>query len=79
VAPLLGATKPSHIDAAVASLDIDLTDEEVSELEAPYTPRLDFQGLSDDADLARVWAKLGMPETAATQSNSELAGAGRTS
>jgi 1-deoxyxylulose-5-phosphate synthase len=60
VAPLVGATKPSHLDDAVASLEIDLTDDEVAELEAPYTPRADFQGVSDDAELARISAKLGI-------------------
>jgi aryl-alcohol dehydrogenase-like predicted oxidoreductase len=45
VAPLVGATKPSHVDDAVAALDITLTDEEVAALEAPYTPRYDFQDL----------------------------------
>ncbi|MET0146354.1 MAG: aldo/keto reductase [Ilumatobacteraceae bacterium] len=38
-APIIGATKQSHIDDAVASLDIELTDEEVAQLEAPYTVR----------------------------------------
>src|SRR5882757_9604298 len=42
----------SHIDDAVASLVIDLTDEEVAHLEQPYTPRYDFQRVSDDAVLA---------------------------
>ena len=60
VAPLVGATKPSHIDDAVASLDIELTDDEVAEIEAPYTPRADFQGISDDAELARISARLGI-------------------
>ncbi len=60
VAPLVGATKPSHIDDAVASLDIGLTDDEMAELEAPYTPRADFQGISDDAELARISARLGI-------------------
>ena len=27
-------------------------------LEAPYTPRYDFQGISDDADLQAVIARL---------------------
>jgi hypothetical protein len=36
----------SHLDDAVASLDIDLTDDEVARLEAPYTPRYDFQNVS---------------------------------
>jgi 1-deoxyxylulose-5-phosphate synthase len=60
VAPLVGASKPSHLDDAVASLDIELTGEEVAELEAPYTPRHDFQGVSDDAELARISARLGI-------------------
>ncbi len=38
-APIVGATKPEHIDDAVASLSVTLTAEEVAELEAPYTPR----------------------------------------
>ena len=60
VAPLVGATKPSHLEDAVASLDFTLTDDEVAALEAPYTPRYDFQGISDDAELARISAKLGI-------------------
>jgi aryl-alcohol dehydrogenase-like predicted oxidoreductase len=59
-APLVGATKPTHIDDAVASLTIELTDDEVTALEAPYTPRHDFQGVSDDAELARISARLGI-------------------
>jgi diketogulonate reductase-like aldo/keto reductase len=60
VAPLVGASKPSHLDDAVASLEIELTDDEVAELEAPYTPRYDFQGVSDDAELARISARIGI-------------------
>ena len=37
-APIIGATKPHHIDDAVAALDVELTDDEVARLEAPYTP-----------------------------------------
>ncbi len=37
-APIIGARKPSHLDDAVASLDIVLTDDEVAQLDAPYTP-----------------------------------------
>ncbi len=37
-APIIGATKPHHISDAVDSLDITLTDEEVSLLEEPYVP-----------------------------------------
>jgi 1-deoxyxylulose-5-phosphate synthase len=39
-APIVGATKPHHLSDAVAALDIDLTDDEVSALEQPYVPRL---------------------------------------
>jgi aryl-alcohol dehydrogenase-like predicted oxidoreductase len=64
VAPLVGASKPSHIEDAVASLDVDLTGEEVAALEAPYTPRHDFQGVSDDAELARISARIGIKPAA---------------
>ena len=37
--PLVGVTKTSHIDDAVAALDVVLTDDEVAALEEPYTPR----------------------------------------
>ena len=37
-APVIGATKASHIDDAVASLKVKLTDEEVAYLEEPYVP-----------------------------------------
>jgi diketogulonate reductase-like aldo/keto reductase len=60
VSTLVGASKPSHLDDAVASLDIELTNDEVAGLEAPYTPRYDFQGISDDAELARISARLGI-------------------
>jgi aryl-alcohol dehydrogenase-like predicted oxidoreductase len=38
-APIVGATKPSHIDDALASLDITLTADEIARLESPYTPQ----------------------------------------
>ncbi len=38
-APIVGATKPRHLADAVAALDIQLTDEEIQSLQAPYTPR----------------------------------------
>ena len=60
VAPIVGASKSSHLVDAVASLEIQLTDEEAAALEAPYTPRRDFQGVSDDAELARLAAKFGI-------------------
>jgi aryl-alcohol dehydrogenase-like predicted oxidoreductase len=37
-APLVGATKPSHLEDAAAALSVRLTDEEVAALEAPYVP-----------------------------------------
>ena len=37
--PIVGATKLAHLDDAVAALDIELSDEEISILEAPYRPR----------------------------------------
>jgi aryl-alcohol dehydrogenase-like predicted oxidoreductase len=57
-APLVGASTVRQIDDAIASLDIELSDEEIRALEAPYTPRHDFQGISDDADLQAVMARL---------------------
>ena len=38
-APLIGATKPGHIGAALEALTLGLTDEEVARLEAPYLPK----------------------------------------
>ncbi|WP_090591322.1 aldo/keto reductase [Auraticoccus monumenti] len=38
-APIVGATKPHHLDDAVAALELQLTEDEVATLEAPYTPR----------------------------------------
>jgi len=37
-APIVGATKPEHLDAAVRSLDLELTPAEVERLEAQYRP-----------------------------------------
>lgn len=39
VAPIVGATEPHHLDDAVASLDLTLTEDEVALLEEPYCPR----------------------------------------
>ncbi|NAZ85142.1 aldo/keto reductase [Kineococcus indalonis] len=38
VAPIVGATKPHHLDDALAALELELSEEEVAELEAPYEP-----------------------------------------
>jgi aryl-alcohol dehydrogenase-like predicted oxidoreductase len=37
-APIVGASKPHHLDDALAALSIKLTDEEVQKLEEPYRP-----------------------------------------
>ena len=39
-APIVGATKVSHLDAAAAAVGIDLTDDEITQLEQHYSPRL---------------------------------------
>lgn len=37
-APIIGATKPGHLETAVAALDVKLTDDQIKSLEAPYRP-----------------------------------------
>ena len=37
-APIIGATKMSHLDDAVAALDVKLSSEQVARLEEPYVP-----------------------------------------
>jgi len=38
VSPIVGATKPHHLEDAVAALSLHLTPEEIASLEEPYTP-----------------------------------------
>jgi aryl-alcohol dehydrogenase-like predicted oxidoreductase len=38
-APIVGATKPHHLADAVAALDLTLSNDEIEELEQPYTPQ----------------------------------------
>ncbi len=38
VAPIIGASKPGHLEAAIAALDVRLSTEECAVLEAPYRP-----------------------------------------
>ena len=40
-APIVGATKHEHLADAVASVDLELGDDEVAMLEAPYAPHAD--------------------------------------
>ena len=37
-APIVGASKPHHLDDAVAALSLNLSAEEIVKLEAPYVP-----------------------------------------
>ena len=37
-APIVGASKPQHLDDAVAALSLKLTPEEIAALEGPYVP-----------------------------------------
>ena len=37
-APVVGATKLHHVDGAAKATDLELTDEEIAWLEAPYAP-----------------------------------------
>ncbi|MBV9952868.1 MAG: aldo/keto reductase [Acidimicrobiia bacterium] len=37
-APIIGATKQQHLDDAVAAVDLELSDEEITTLEEPYEP-----------------------------------------
>lgn len=37
-APIIGASRPEHIDDALAALDLELTDEECRRLESAYEP-----------------------------------------
>jgi aryl-alcohol dehydrogenase-like predicted oxidoreductase len=36
--PIIGATKPNHIEDAIKAVEIKLTDEEIKYLEEPYLP-----------------------------------------
>ena len=38
-APIVGATKPEHLADAIASIELQLTADEIRSLEAPYTPQ----------------------------------------
>ena len=57
--PIAGATKPRHVDGAVAAVDLKLTDEEVAYLEEPYVPHaivgVMAQNKPADAGKEHVW------------------------
>ena len=56
-APIVGATKPGHIEDAVAAVDVELTDDEVAALEAPYVPHPVPRATSDRARPRRRGAR----------------------
>jgi aryl-alcohol dehydrogenase-like predicted oxidoreductase len=37
-APIIGVSRPGHLEDAIAALDLKLTDDEIAQLEAPYVP-----------------------------------------
>ncbi len=63
-APIIGALKTKHVDDAIASLSLKLSDEEVVRLEANYTPRRDHQNISDPKALAKMAAAVGLKTAA---------------
>lgn len=63
-APLVGASSTGQIDDAIASLDLDLTATELRMLEMPYTPRHDFQGISDERALQAIRERIPQMATA---------------
>jgi aryl-alcohol dehydrogenase-like predicted oxidoreductase len=40
-APIVGTSKPEHLDDAIAAIDLHLSDEEAERLEEPYIPHPD--------------------------------------
>jgi aryl-alcohol dehydrogenase-like predicted oxidoreductase len=41
-APIIGATRPEHVDDALTAVDLDLNAEETGALEAPYRPHVPY-------------------------------------
>jgi aryl-alcohol dehydrogenase-like predicted oxidoreductase len=41
-APIVGVTKPHHLDDALAAADLTLSEEEIAKLEAPYRPHAPY-------------------------------------
>ncbi|WP_068187424.1 aldo/keto reductase [Mycobacterium sp. UM_CSW] len=63
-APIVGASSIGQIDEAIASLHLELSEAETHRLEAPYRPRYDFQGVSDDTLLQAVAERIPQLSTA---------------
>jgi len=59
-APVVGATKTSHIEGAAKAVDIELTKEEIAYLEEPYTPHplagVMAQNKRENAKEKHVWS-----------------------
>ena len=57
--PIVGATKPHHVDGAVAAAELTLSSEEVAFLEEPYVPHaivgVMAQNKPSDANKEHVW------------------------
>ncbi|MBR1516544.1 MAG: aldo/keto reductase [Bacteroidales bacterium] len=49
--PIVGATKVAHFDAAVRSVDLHLTDDDIAYLEAPYRPHQIVGAVKENATL----------------------------
>ena len=56
-APIIGATKPGHIGAAVDAMTLDLTDAEVERLEKPYRPKMPVGVVSTAPSFGQVTLK----------------------
>lgn len=59
-APVVGATKPHHIEGAAKAVELELTKEECAYLEEPYTPHplvgVMAQNTAQAAKDAHVWS-----------------------
>ena len=53
-APIVGATRTGHIDAALGALDLELTAEEIASLEEPYVPHAVVGALAPDETVAGI-------------------------
>ena len=56
-APIVGATKPGHIAAAVEAVTLRLTEKEVERLEKPYRPKMPVGVVSTSPDFGNVTVK----------------------
>jgi aryl-alcohol dehydrogenase-like predicted oxidoreductase len=52
VAPILGATKPGHLEDGLSALELELEAEEIAALEAPYRPH-PVKGIAPQSSMRR--------------------------